>query len=62
LTFNNSSTYRADTIEKMLEITTFVIKFFKEESVDESAMDLGDKEEVKEKVERLLLMNLNQNF
>ena len=40
-----------------------MIRFYKEEQRNQSGlMDLGDKEEVQDKIERLLMMNLNQNF
>jgi hypothetical protein len=48
----------------MLDISTFVIKFFKEEldlqeTKGEEIMDLGDLDDIKETIERILLMNLN---
>jgi hypothetical protein len=52
-----------DLIEKLYDITSFVVKFYKEENkISDSLMDLEDKFEVQEKIERLLLLNLNQNF
>jgi len=55
--------FRPDFIEKLFEITTFLVRFYIEETANESSlMDLGDRVEVQDKVERLLLLNINQNF
>ncbi len=62
LTFN-SIPFQQDFIEKLLELTQFVVKFYKLESQSkESLMDLDDQDEVDQKIERLLLMNINQNY
>ena len=47
----------------MLEISTFVVKFYEEElKQKEQLMNLGDWEEVQDIIERLLLININENF
>jgi hypothetical protein len=55
--------FRPNFIEKLYEITTFIVRFYIEETASESSlMDLEDRVEVQDKVERLLLLNINQNF
>ncbi|CDW80673.1 proteasome-associated protein ecm29 homolog [Stylonychia lemnae] len=55
--------FNQDIIERLLEITQYAIKFYQAEQQDkENLMDLEDQQEVQEKIERLLTMNINQNF
>eukprot|EP00347_Sterkiella_histriomuscorum_P023653 403333856 len=62
LTFNNVQ-IAPSFIEKLEELTQFTIRFYKNEYENkEDLMDLEDNQEVQEKLERLLLMNLNQNY
>ena len=63
LTFNNIS-YKQILIENLLEITQFAVRYFKlENKANDTAMvDVGDFEDVQLNMERLLLLNLNQNF
>ena len=47
LTLSNNTSFKPDFIEKLLEISSFVIQFFKlEQKNKESQMDLGDQWEV----------------
>jgi hypothetical protein len=55
-------TFTSQVIDKILDISTFVLKFFKEEKENSEGVVKDDEEDVMDSVERLLLMNLNQNF
>ena len=55
--------HSASEIEKLMDLTSFSVRFFKQEQEEtEGLMDLEDDSEVQRKLERLMLMNLNQNY